>query len=111
METKMTSVLNTLIFLTVTLMMTACHGKASMPAERAEGDTIVMRHARNLCLIQHADYTEAVIRNPWDTTQVLSSYILTEKALGQTRRRAHCSKCRSAKLPSLPACIVRYCRN
>ena len=79
METKKTSVLNTLIFLTVTLMMTACHGKASMHAERAEGDTIVMRHARNLCLIQHADYTEAVIRNPWDTTQVLSRYILTEK--------------------------------
>ena len=67
METKKTSVLKTLIFLTVTLMMTACQGKASMPAERAEGDTIVMRYARNLCLIQHADYTEAIIRNPWDT--------------------------------------------
>ena len=81
METKKTSFLNTLIFLTVTLMMTACHGKASMSAERAEGDTIVMRHARNLCLIQHADYTEAIIRNPWDTTQMLNRYILTEKGI------------------------------
>ncbi len=39
-----------------------------------QGDTIPMRHARNLTLIQHAGYVEAVLRNPWDTTQVLARH-------------------------------------
>ncbi len=42
------------------------------------GDTIQLRYAHNLTLIQHKDYIEAVLRNPWDTTKVLNRYEIRE---------------------------------
>ena len=44
------------------------------------GDTIPMKYARNLTMVQHKDYTEVFIRNPWDTTKVLHQYTLIQKA-------------------------------
>ncbi len=53
-------------------MLASCGHRVEGSSPQA--DTIPMRHARNLTLIQHADYVEAVLRNPWDTTQMLTRY-------------------------------------
>ena len=57
-------------------LLVSCGGSGTNKSE-ADGDTIPMHYARNLTIVQHKDYTEVTIRNPWDTTAVLHRYILT----------------------------------
>jgi iron complex transport system substrate-binding protein len=40
---------------------------------------IPMKYAENLKLIKGDGYTEAILRNPWDTTSILRTYILVDK--------------------------------
>lgn len=40
------------------------------------GDTIPLRYADNLTLVNYPDYTIATLRNPWDTLKTLHTYIL-----------------------------------
>ena len=57
---------------TATCTFTACHGgqpHTAMPA----GDTLVLRHAQYLTLIEHADYTEAQIHSPWNKGKLLQT--------------------------------------
>lgn len=54
----------------------SCTGRQTQMQTDA-GDTIPMKYARNLTMVQHKDYTEVFIRNPWDTTKVLHHYVLT----------------------------------
>ena len=57
---------------TATCTFTACHGgqpRTAMPA----GDTLVLRHAQYLTLIEHADYTEAQIHSPWNKGKLLQT--------------------------------------
>lgn len=75
-ETK--RILKAAAMLLAILTATACAGRQTSVPTAEGGDTIPMRHARNLCMIRHAGYTEAVIRNPWDTTRILNRYILAE---------------------------------
>ncbi len=53
-------------------LLTSCGNRVE--SSGPQGDTIPMRHARNLTLIQYPDYVEAILRNPWDTTQMLTRY-------------------------------------
>lgn len=39
-------------------------------------DTIPMRYARNLTMVQHAGYIEVMMRNPWDSLAVLHRYVM-----------------------------------
>ncbi len=60
------------------LLLTACGGgRTEVPA--ATGDTLAMRHAKNLIIVQYADHAEVTLRNPWDTTGVLAKYCLESK--------------------------------
>ncbi len=72
METKL------ILALLLLLTWTGCGGNQTAQENLAAGDTLDIRHARNLTLVQHADYMEAVIRNPWDTTRTLRRYVLAE---------------------------------
>ena len=56
-------------------LFTACNGNKSNKSEDT-GDTIPMRYARNLIMVEHKGYTEVFLRNPWDTTTVLHHYLL-----------------------------------
>lgn len=42
------------------------------------GDTLELRYARNLLMVQYADGLDVQLRNPWDTTRTLHRYWLTE---------------------------------
>lgn len=66
-----------IVCLVIPAFLASCGGSRIHNATtHAEGDTIRMKYASNLTIIKHPDYTEAKIRNPWDTTKTLHNYIL-----------------------------------
>lgn len=60
----------------------ACSGNKTDQAD-ASGDTIPLRYARNLTIVEYPHYTQVTIRNPWDTTRVLNSYTLVSERQGR----------------------------
>ncbi len=57
-------------------LLFSCRG--STTERGTDGDTIAMKYARNITLIEHEDYLEAVLRNPWDTAKTLNRYEIRE---------------------------------
>ena len=57
---------------------TACQPGRQQSATAEPGDTICLRYARNLVMVQHDGYLEATMRNPWDSTQLLHRYIIRQ---------------------------------
>ena len=64
---------------TIVLLLTACGGGSKTSSASLQGDTIPLKYAENLTLVKGEGYTEARLRNPWDTTALLHTYILVEK--------------------------------
>ena len=64
---------------TLVLLLSACGGKGKTSVVHTEGEIIPLKYAENLMLIKGEGYTEARLRNPWDTTALLRTYILVEK--------------------------------
>ena len=48
------------------LLLSACGG-GSKTSSAFKGEILPLKYAENLTLIQGEGYTEAVLRNPWDT--------------------------------------------
>lgn len=67
-----------LLLISISAIISSCVGGVN-DAASADGDTIPFKYARNLTMIDHADYTEAIIRNPWDSTKTLHTYILVKE--------------------------------
>lgn len=65
--------------LAVVLLLAACGGRGQNSAAPALGDTVRLQYAENLTLVDCRNYVVATLRNPWDTTQVLHTYILIDK--------------------------------
>ena len=63
---------------TIVLLLSACGG-GSKTSSAFEGKILPLKYAENLTLIQGEGYTEARLRNPWDTTSILRTYILVDK--------------------------------
>lgn len=61
------------------LLLSACGGRGKASSALPEGDTLPLRYAANLCIVQYPDYTVATVRNPWDTLKTLHTYILADK--------------------------------
>ena len=60
------------------MLLSACGG-GSKTSSAFEGEILPLKYAENLTLIQGEGYTEARLRNPWDTTSILRTYILVDK--------------------------------
>ena len=67
--------------ITIVFVFISCAGNKTNQAD-AEGDTLRMRYARNLTIVEYPNYTQVTIRNPWDTTRVLNSYTLVKEKQG-----------------------------
>ena len=66
---------------TIVLLLSACGGGSKTSSAFTQGETIPLKYAENLKLIKGDGYTEAILRNPWDTTSILHTYILVDKNL------------------------------
>lgn len=67
------------LLLLFVLLLTACGGGSKTSSVSTRGDTIRLQYAENLTLVDCQDYIVATLRNPWDTTRVLHTYVLVEK--------------------------------
>ncbi len=68
------------------LFLSACGGRSSTSSTAtqacsAQADTLPLRYAENLSIIDYADYSLVRLRNPWDTAKLLHTYILVDKSL------------------------------
>lgn len=64
----------------VVLLLTACGGRSKTASAPTGGEEeITLRYATNLSLSQAEDYTVARLRNPWDTTRTLHTYVLVDR--------------------------------
>ena len=61
------------------LLLSACGGRSKTSSTYTEGEIIPLKYAENLTLMQGNGYIEARLRNPWDTTAMLQTYILVDK--------------------------------
>lgn len=57
-------------------LLVSCRQTSPKTKGSAAGDTIELRYARHLTLVQRGDKVEAIIRNPWDTAKVLTRYLI-----------------------------------
>ena len=63
---------------TIVLLLSACGG-GSKTSSASWGEIIPLKYAENLTLMKGNGYTEAILRNPWDTTAILHTYLLIHK--------------------------------
>ncbi len=56
-------------------LLVSCKGGNALVSADG-GDTLKLAYADNLSLIRYQDYVKATVRNPWDTTAILHTYLL-----------------------------------
>ena len=85
METPLIPALRALLWATITSLIVACTSapRGGQTASNDEGDTLALRYARNLTLVQFEDRIEVSLRNPWDTTRLLHHYVLVPASTGR----------------------------
>lgn len=66
-----------ILFVGLILLCFSCKNQPS--GSNAAGAPIPLKYAENLVLFPIEDYTIAQLRNPWDTTKILHTYILVPK--------------------------------
>lgn len=62
----------------ISASLSSCRQTTQGEKENLAGDTIELRYARHLTLVQRGEEVEAIIRNPWDTTKVLLRYLINK---------------------------------
>lgn len=60
-------------------LCSACSYQGKNNMLQSGGDTLTLKYVENLQLIKYKDYTLTTLRNPWDTTKILHTYILIDK--------------------------------
>ncbi|MDR0894422.1 MAG: ABC transporter substrate-binding protein [Prevotellaceae bacterium] len=69
------------LLLLLLLFLASCSGGGRGGQHTTSGgDTLCLRYADYLRLVDYPDYTVAELRNPWDTTRLLHTYILVDVA-------------------------------
>ena len=62
----------------LSLFLSSCFndGSAQMPSD---GDTIPMRHAKNITIVRYGDYVKVEMLNPWAKGGMLATYVLADR--------------------------------
>lgn len=69
--------LRTALFFTVMPLLASCGGgNTASHGSYCGADTVHLKYATNLSITRLADYVRADVRNPWDTTRLLHTYLL-----------------------------------
>ncbi len=65
-----------LTFTITLLLLASCGSNNTGGSPHGQGKDIPLSYAENLALTEYDDFVKADIRNPWDTTAILHTYIL-----------------------------------
>ena len=68
-----------ILFIFLLALLSSCGGKSKSSSVIEAEEAISLRYAENLSLSATEDYTIARLRNPWDTTRILHTYVLVDK--------------------------------
>ena len=68
-----------ILFTFLLALLSSCGGKSKSSSVIEAEKAIPLRYAENLSLSATEDYTIARLRNPWDTTRILHTYVLVDK--------------------------------
>ena len=63
----------------ISLLLSACGGGSKHSSVATPLDTLSLKYAENLKIAEGKDYTVVQLRNPWDTTLCLHTYVLVDK--------------------------------
>lgn len=63
--------------LLLSVLLTSCMHRQSVP-HATDADTLNLRHAKYLTLVEHEDYTEVLIRNPWNDSKLLQRFMINK---------------------------------
>lgn len=64
--------------LVVLYSLASCRGGGATDGNRTECDTVPIKYASNLTILSCDGFTEVNVRNPWDTTLTLATYLLVD---------------------------------
>lgn len=70
-----------LISLCIILLLLFPQSCGSNNNSSSSGKKLAMRYAENLTVEEYDGYAVARIRNPWDTTKLLRTYVLLDKGI------------------------------
>ena len=68
-----------ILFTFLLALLSSCGGRSKSSSVIEAEKAIPLRYAENLNLSATEDYTIARLRNPWDTTRILHTYVLVDK--------------------------------
>ena len=63
--------------LLLSVLLSSCMHRQSVP-HATDADTLNLRHAKYLTLVEHEDYTEVLIRNPWNDSKQLQRFVINK---------------------------------
>lgn len=63
--------------LLLSVLLSSCMHRQSVP-HATDADTLNLRHAKYLTLVEHEDYTEVLIRNPWNDSKLLQRFVVNK---------------------------------
>ena len=63
--------------LLLSVLLTSCMHRQSV-SHATDADTLNLRHAKYLTLVEHEDYTEVLIRNPWNDSKLLQRFVINK---------------------------------
>lgn len=66
------------LFIVLTALLSCTGGSTS--SSSSEGDTLQLKYAKRLCIVQHEGYTEVALADPWNEGKTLHRYILINTA-------------------------------
>lgn len=62
-------------------LLACCKGGDTSSSPHSGGQPIELGHATNLSMTRHTDYVAVEMRNPWDTTKILHTYLLVADSI------------------------------
>ena len=70
--------------------LTSCGGGNAASSRVDDGDSLALRYAENLTIVDGKDYSVVTVRNPWDTTRILHTYVLLHPEIFRPERWCGC---------------------
>ena len=84
--------MKTITTLFVAILLLASCGRGQAPQNHPEGDTLTLRHAEHLTMIQYEDYTEVQIHNPWNRGRLLQTIRIAHSPTPQQGMLSHATR-------------------